>query len=355
LTNRAFLKWIIVLNYGTLSTAHLCSTMTTILRSKRLFFFAIACCCSLLSSGLLLPLAAAAEQQQPLPPPREAGGESVDTNDGVVTLLHLTGHHPDLHPATVTQAINVLRDGRPPQQPSHLRDGKTSRHLQEQGGGPSYLFVQMVDKCTFQTTEGGNTVLKSRHYHGDTVMFSDRPFTYEDTIPTEDHFDNFNATFTNDNGGMPNAAITLIQNDRSIGVVVSVFVKAVVKRRDDPDGPTYVYKLEQSDEQASVRSLSDVMGGRDKVTYDHCSIFIDSVDPCSCCPTCPYDTPGDARSACAFCAGFFCCNQNTCPNSCNGGALCGGGCFCSYSSASCCRNNLCNYCANDPCPFSISF
>ena len=42
---------------------------------------------------------------------------------------------------------------------------------------------------------------------------------------------------------------------------MSVFVKAVVKHKGDPDGPTYVYKLEQSDEQDSVTSLSDVMGG----------------------------------------------------------------------------------------------
>ena len=47
---------------------------------------------------------------------------------------------------------------------------------------------------------------------------------------------------------------------------MSAFVKAVVKNRDDPDGPTYVYKLEQSDDQSSVESLSDVMGGKGKMT-----------------------------------------------------------------------------------------
>ena len=106
-------------------------------------------------------------------------------------------------------------------------------------------------------------------------MFSDRPFTYEDEISTESFFDSFDDSFTADNGGKPNAAITLVQNDESKDVVVSVFVKAVVKHKDDPDGPTYVYKLEQSDEQESVTSLSDVLGGKDKITYDHCSIFID--------------------------------------------------------------------------------
>ena len=86
-------------------------------------------------------------------------------------------------------------------------------------------------------------------------MFSDRPFTYEEEIATTSFFDDFDDTFNADSGGKPNAAITLVQNDESKDVVVSVFVKAVVKHRDDPDGPTYVYKLQQSDEQASVASL----------------------------------------------------------------------------------------------------
>ena len=64
-----------------------------------------------------------------------------------------------------------------------------------------------------------------------------------------------------------------------------MLVKAVVKHKGDPDGPTYVYKLEQSDEQDSVTSLSDVMAGKDKMTYDHCSIFIDSVKSI-CHPPC---------------------------------------------------------------------
>jgi hypothetical protein len=142
---------------------------------------------------------------------------------------------------------------------------------------PSYLFVQMADQCIFQTTDNGNLILKSRHFHGDTVIFSNRPFTYEADIATETFFDGFDDAFNAEIGGKPNAAITLVQNDESQDVVVSVFVKAVVKNRDDPDGTTCVYKLEQSDDQTSVESLSDVMGGKDKMTYDHCSIFIDDI------------------------------------------------------------------------------
>jgi len=39
--------------------------------------------------------------------------------------------------------------------------------------------------------------------------------------------------------------------------------------------PTYGYILEQSTEQESVMSLEEMMGGKDSVTFDHCSIFID--------------------------------------------------------------------------------
>ena len=223
----------------------------------------------------------------------------------------MTSSH-NLHPVTLVRTLDALRDGRrrayqkkkSKQQHlddplRHLRrvqedDGKTSTceaalaeaeenlaTCEEKEEEPSYLFVQMADQCIFQTTDGGNTVLKSRHFHDVTVVFSDRPFEYEEEIATESFFDDFDATFNAGNGGKPNAAITLVQNDESKDVVVSVFVKAVVKHRDDPDGPTYVYKLEQSDEQASVASLSDVMGGKDKMTYDHCSIFIDAVRLCT--------------------------------------------------------------------------
>jgi len=231
-----------------------------------------------------------------------AAAAGVDVND-FETLSRITG----LHPSTTTRALDAVQVGRqpppPPPSSSFLRDvvaaSSSSRHLQEEST-PSYLFVQMADDCTFQRTARGNVVLKSRRFHGDTVMFSDRPFTYEAAIPTETFLDNFPDIFNADNGGMPNAAITLVQNDESKDVVVSVFAKAVV------NGPTYVYKLEQSDEQASVESLSDVLGGKDKMTYDHCSIFIDS-GSCSC----------------FFCNTFAQCNSNSC---CHGG---------------CCKRNPC--------------
>ena len=256
--------------------------------------FAIAC-----SFLALAPLSLeAAEQQRKA----AAGGSGGDA------LTSVSSRHPDLQPVTLVRALDALRDGR---RRSHQKKTKKSkqqhlddplrqlRRVQEDDGKattceaalaeaeenlatceekeeePSYLFVQMADQCIFQTTDSGNLVLKSRHFHSDTVLFSDRPFTYEKEIPTETFFDNFDDAFNEDNGGMPNAAITLVQNDESKDVVVSVFVKAIVKHREDPDGPTYVFKLEQSDDQASAMSLSNIMGGKHKMTYDHCSIFVD--------------------------------------------------------------------------------
>ena len=245
--------------------------------------FAIGCCSLLALAFLSL---AAAEQ------PRKAGGSG-----DVMTSSH------NLHPVTLVRTLDALRDGRRAHRKKskhyladdpldYLRRTKettceaalaeSEKNLaacQASGAeeeGPSYMFVQMADQCIFQTTDSGTTILKSRHFHGDTIMFSDRPFTYEKDMSTTSFFEDFDDTFNADNGGKPNAAITLVQNDESKDVVVSVFV---VKHRDDSDGPTYVYKLEQSDEQASVASLSDIMGGEDKMTYDHCSIFIDGFIP----------------------------------------------------------------------------
>ena len=39
--------------------------------------------------------------------------------------------------------------------------------------------------------------------------------------------------------------------------------------------PTYGYVLEQSTQQESVMSLEDMMDGKDSVSFDHCSMFID--------------------------------------------------------------------------------
>jgi hypothetical protein len=283
---------------------------------------------SLLLALVLLALSGAAASEPPQPPLswEAAAGEDVVT--------------PRLHPSTLERSIAAAQIGRPQnsnqqepkEAPSFLRDVATSRHLQQEDSSPSYLFVQMADGCIFQRTSKGNVVLKSRHFHGSTVRFSDRPFTYEDAVPTESFFADFPDFFNGGNGGMPNAAIALVQDGESKDVVVSTFARAVVKRgeEDDPDGPaTYGYKLEQSDEQASVVPLADILGGEDKVVYDHCSIFIDGASPClpvssyckgimgqddSCCdssnpcgsnPDCSCGPSGQSDPCCCYGFGSF--------------------------------------------------
>ena len=86
-----------------------------------------------------------------------------------------------------------------------------------------------------------------------------------------------------DGKGMPNAALTIVDDDTSKDVVVSVFAEGYVKEGES-DAPIYGYKLEQSTEQESVLSLNDVMEGEeDSVTFDHCSMFIDVLSPCTRC------------------------------------------------------------------------
>ena len=77
---------------------------------------------------------------------------------------------------------------------------------------------------------------------------------------------------------MLNAALTIVEDNTSKDVVVSVFAEGYVEKGESDSGMTYGYKLEQSTEQKSVVSLEEMMGGKDSVTFDHCSIlFIDLV------------------------------------------------------------------------------
>ena len=80
---------------------------------------------------------------------------------------------------------------------------------------------------------------------------------------------------------MPNAALTIVHDDISRDVVVSVFAEGYIIKDTEGEGggggegQTYGYKLEQSTSQESVMSLEALMNGEDSVTLDHCSMFID--------------------------------------------------------------------------------
>lgn len=138
---------------------------------------------------------------------------------------------------------------------------------------PQSLFAQAADKCVLDMS-GDTPTIESKNFHGDTVIFTDRPFTHENTTSTSSWFNNFNELF-NDGDGWPNTAMTFVNEDESVGVVVTAFVNGYIK--DGEDNQTiYGYDLNQSDEQKEVRSLEEIMGGEDKVEFDHCSFFIDS-------------------------------------------------------------------------------
>src|SRR6056300_1181410 len=124
---------------------------------------------------------------------------------------------------------------------------------------PHWLFVQMADMCTLFRDEDGVFYLESNKFHEDTEWFTDRPMQLEKSEPTSEWFGNFNELF-DDEKGMPNAALTIVDDDTSKDVVVSVFAEGYIKEGES-EVPTYGYVLEQSSEQESVMSLEDMMGG----------------------------------------------------------------------------------------------
>ena len=75
---------------------------------------------------------------------------------------------------------------------------------------------------------------------------------------------------------MPNAALTIADDDESKDVVVSVFAEAYTKKDlFDESVQIFGYKLEQSTSQANVVALEKLMDGKDSVVFDHCSMFIE--------------------------------------------------------------------------------
>ena len=148
--------------------------------------------------------------------------------------------------------------------------------LKEEMSTPKWLFAQVADKCILDMS-GDAPTIESSSFHMDTEWFTDRPFRYENTTLTPDWFNNFNELFSDENG-FPNAAMTLVKDDESLGVVVSAFVNGYTKDGEgEGDQTVYGYNLNQSDEQKKVKSLEELMGGADKVEFDHCSFFIDII------------------------------------------------------------------------------
>ena len=130
------------------------------------------------------------------------------------------------------------------------------------------LFVQMADTCIFEKSDDGNVTFYSTNFFENTTAFTDIPFRNERSMPTSNFFMDFNKLWPN---VKPNAAMTLVDDDVSEGIVVSVFASAF------SDNMQYGYRLWQSDEQKEVKPLSVIMDGKDKKEYAFCSLFIDDV------------------------------------------------------------------------------
>ena len=141
---------------------------------------------------------------------------------------------------------------------------------------PEYLYGQQADECKIIRKEDGRMFMESSMFLDYTEEFSDRPFQYENTILTSSWFSSrFNNMFEDSKDGWPNAAISLVDNDESKGIVVSAFVNGYVINQDDT--AIYGYELDQSEDQANVMSVGELLGDKDERIFDHCSFFIDSV------------------------------------------------------------------------------
>eukprot|EP00984_Skeletonema_dohrnii_P015597 scaffold6773_cov115-Skeletonema_dohrnii-CCMP3373.AAC.7 len=208
----------------------------------------------------------------------------------------ISSHLPNFRQESVVNIMHVLSENRgrrlrPDDEVGSLNAKTTSKSAkasssscqakldtcQAAASTPKWLFVQMADMCNLYRNEDGEYHIESSNFHKNTEWFTDRPFQFEATQSTSEWFKNFTELF-DDETGMPNAALTIVHDDISRDVVVSVFAEGYIKDTEGEgggEGQTYGYKLEQSTSQESAMSLDDLMDGDDSVTLDHCSMFID--------------------------------------------------------------------------------
>eukprot|EP00986_Skeletonema_menzelii_P004832 scaffold1694_cov118-Skeletonema_menzelii.AAC.4 len=99
--------------------------------------------------------------------------------------------------------------------------------LKEEMSTPQWLAVQVGDKCILDMS-GDTPTIESSNFHKDTELFTDRPLKFENSTLTSDWFTNFDEIF-DDEDGFPNAAMTLVKDDKSVGVVVTAFVNGYIK------------------------------------------------------------------------------------------------------------------------------
>jgi len=138
---------------------------------------------------------------------------------------------------------------------------------------PAYLIVQMARDCSLHRNRDGSYEFKSPDMDEQTYFFSNRPFRHEVTMETSKFVAGYDTTFSEETGGPPNAALTMMheKDGKFEGPVVTVLSKAVYA---DVEG-NYVYEMEQTPEQAAVLSLEEVMKEATDEVYEYCSLFVD--------------------------------------------------------------------------------
>ena len=154
------------------------------------------------------------------------------------------------------------------------------------GDGASILYVQMAQTCKIkEKIDGDGNVyyeLSSKDMDDETYAFTDRPYRIAETMTTLQFFRDFDATFDEETGGRPNAAMTFRHADTGNfeGPLISVLVEAAYRKENGK----YVYELTQSEEQEAVHALKDFFrdgDGEDGVAvYEMCSLFIDGATIC---------------------------------------------------------------------------
>ena len=165
----------------------------------------------------------------------------------------------------------------------------------------------MGQTCKLKRKERGDGTpyyeWSSKDMDDETYVFSDRPYRIAYSMQTEEFFENFDDTFSEETGGRPNGVMTLRHKDTNEfeGPLIAVYVEAVYKKSSGK----FVYELSQSKDQKEVNALDEFFEDGDVVEYESCSLFIDSLSS-DCYKSCDEYYPNDecGRDRCkSFCDG----------------------------------------------------
>jgi hypothetical protein len=148
---------------------------------------------------------------------------------------------------------------------------------------PRRLFVQMAQHCTLERA-AGRYYLRTTDMDADTYVFTEMPLQQANVWPTSIFVGYlFNELFPVEK---PNAAFTFnVYNNQSEqtfeGPLISVLLSSHQFILQDDNSTLVVYELGQSSDQEATSPLSRFFRGSDSlgnasVTYEHCSLFIDS-------------------------------------------------------------------------------